>query len=46
MTALNLAQSLDHFDVAVDDLVADDEFSAQVFGGEIPMRNGLNLGQR
>lgn len=46
MTALNLAESLDHFVVPVDDLVAAEEFYAQVFDGKITKRNGLNLRQR
>lgn len=46
MAALNLAESLDHFVVPVDDLVAAEEFYVQVFDGKITKRNGLNLRQR
>ncbi len=43
---MTYAQSLDHFVVPVDDLVAAEEFYARVFGGEIVRRNGLNVRQR
>lgn len=46
MSALNLAQSLDHFVVPVDDLIAAEEFYARIFGGVITKRNGLNVRQR
>jgi catechol-2,3-dioxygenase len=46
MAALNLAQSLDHFVVPVDDLIAAEEFYVSVFGGVITKRNGLNVRQR
>src|SRR4029079_13444846 len=41
-----VAQSLDHFVVPVDDLVAAEEFYVRVFGGVITKRNGLNVRQR
>jgi catechol 2,3-dioxygenase-like lactoylglutathione lyase family enzyme len=40
------AESLDHFVVPVDDLVAAEEFYTRVFGGQIVRRNGLNVRQR
>ena len=40
------AESLDHFVVPVDDLVAAEEFYTRVFGGRIVRRNGLNVRQR
>jgi catechol 2,3-dioxygenase-like lactoylglutathione lyase family enzyme len=40
------AESLDHFVVPVDDLVAAEEFYIRVFGGRIVRRNGLNVRQR
>ncbi len=46
MATLNLAQSLDHFVVPVDDLVIAEEFYVRVFGGVITKRNGLNVRQR
>lgn len=46
MPALNFAQSLDHFVVPVDDIVAAEEFYVRVFGGIITKRNGLNVRQR
>lgn len=46
MSTPNLAQSLDHFVVPVDDLVAAEEFYVRVFGGVITKRNGLNVRQR
>ncbi len=46
MSTFNLAQSLDHFVVPVDDLVAAEEFYVRVFGGVITKRNGLNVRQR
>ena len=46
MPAPTLAQSLDHFVVPVDDLVAAEEFYVRVFGGVITKRNGLNVRQR
>lgn len=46
MSTLNLAQSLDHFVVPVDDLIVAEEFYARVFGGVITKRNGLNVRQR
>ena len=41
-----IAQSLDHFVVPVDDIVAAEEFYVQVFGGQVTKRNGLNVRQR
>ena len=41
-----IAQSLDHFVVPVDDIVAAEEFYVRVFGGVITKRNGLNVRQR
>lgn len=41
-----IAQSLDHFVVPVDDIVAAEEFYPRVFGGIITKRNGLNVRQR
>jgi len=41
-----IAQSLDHFVVPVDDLVAAEDFYARVFGGLLGKRNGLNVRQR
>jgi catechol-2,3-dioxygenase len=46
MSALNLAESLDHFVVPVDDIVLAEEFYVRVFGGVITKRNGLNVRQR
>jgi len=46
MDARNLAQSLDHFVVPVDDIVVAEEFYVRVFGGVITKRNGLNTRQR
>jgi catechol 2,3-dioxygenase-like lactoylglutathione lyase family enzyme len=46
MAAQNLAESLDHFVVPVDDIVAAEEFYVRVFGGVITKRNGLNVRQR
>src|SRR5215469_9478686 len=46
MASRNLAQSLDHFVVPVDDIVAAEEFYVRVFGGVITKRNGLNTRQR
>ena len=46
MSALNLAEALDHFVVPVDDLIAAEEFYVHVFGGVITKRNGLNVRQR
>jgi catechol 2,3-dioxygenase-like lactoylglutathione lyase family enzyme len=46
MSGLNLAESLDHFVVPVDDIVVAEEFYVRVFGGVITKRNGLNVGQR
>ncbi|HEY7217100.1 MAG TPA: VOC family protein [Candidatus Binatia bacterium] len=46
MPTLDLAQSLDHFVVPVDDLVVAEEFYVHVFGGVITKRNGLNVRQR
>jgi catechol 2,3-dioxygenase-like lactoylglutathione lyase family enzyme len=46
MAALNLAESLDHFVVPVDDIVVAEEFYVRVFGGVITKRNGLNVRQR
>jgi catechol 2,3-dioxygenase-like lactoylglutathione lyase family enzyme len=40
------AESLDHFVVPVDDLVAAEEFYTRVFGGQLVRRNGLNVRQR
>lgn len=40
------AESLDHFVVPVDDLVAAEEFYPNVFGGKVVRRNGLNVRQR
>ncbi len=41
-----IAQSLDHFVVPVDDLIAAEEFYVKVFDGDITKRNGLNVRQR
>ena len=41
-----IAQSLDHFVVPVDDLVAAEEFYVRVFDGILGKRNGLNVRQR
>jgi len=41
-----IAQSLDHFVVPVDDIVAAEDFYARVFGGILGKRNGLNVRQR
>jgi len=38
-----LVQSLDHFVVPVNDIVVAEDFYAQVFGGKILKRNGLNI---
>ncbi|HET9915681.1 MAG TPA: VOC family protein [Candidatus Binatia bacterium] len=38
-----LVQSLDHFVVPVNDIVVAEDFYAQVFGGKILKRNGLNV---
>ena len=46
MDARNLAQSLDHFVVPVDDIAVAEEFYVRVFGGVITKRNGLNTRQR
>ena len=46
MASLNFAESLDHFVVPVDDLIAAEEFYLCVFGGIITKRNGLNVRQR
>ncbi len=46
MPAMNFAQSLDHFVVPVDDIVAAEEFYVRLFGGVITKRNGLNVRQR
>jgi len=46
MASRNLAQSLDHFVVPVDDIVVAEEFYVRVFGGVITKRNGLNTRQR
>ena len=46
MASLNLAESLDHFVVPVDDMVVAEEFYVSVFGGVITKRNGLNVRQR
>jgi catechol-2,3-dioxygenase len=46
MAALNFAESLDHFVVPVDDLIAAEEFYVRVLGGIITKRNGLNVRQR
>jgi catechol 2,3-dioxygenase-like lactoylglutathione lyase family enzyme len=43
---LNLAESLDHFVVPVDDMIVAEEFYVRVFGGVITKRNGLNVRQR
>jgi catechol 2,3-dioxygenase-like lactoylglutathione lyase family enzyme len=40
------AESLDHFVVPVDDIVAAEEFYVRVFGGQLVRRNGLNVRQR
>jgi catechol 2,3-dioxygenase-like lactoylglutathione lyase family enzyme len=40
------AESMDHFVVPVDDLVAAEEFYTRVFDGRIVRRNGLNVRQR
>ena len=41
-----IAESLDHFVVPVDDLVAAEDFYVRVLGGRITRRNGLNVRQR
>jgi catechol 2,3-dioxygenase-like lactoylglutathione lyase family enzyme len=41
-----IAESLDHFVVPVDDLVAAEDFYVRVFGGRVTKRNGLNVRQR
>lgn len=41
-----IAQSLDHFVVPVDDIVAAEDFYQRVFGGILGKRNGLNVRQR
>lgn len=46
MSSLNLAESLDHFVVPVDDMIIAEEFYVRVFGGVITKRNGLNVRQR
>jgi catechol 2,3-dioxygenase-like lactoylglutathione lyase family enzyme len=46
MDPRNLAQSLDHFVVPVDDIVVAEEFYVRVFGGVITKKNGLNTRQR
>jgi catechol-2,3-dioxygenase len=46
MAGANLAESLDHFVVPVDDLIVAEEFYTRVFGGMITKRNGLNVRQR
>src|SRR5688500_12233954 len=46
MAGLNLAESLDHFVVPVDDLVVAEEFYVHVFDGVITKRNGLDTSQR
>ena len=46
MSLLNLAESLDHFVVPVDDMIVAEEFYVRVFGGVITKRNGLNVRQR
>ena len=46
MSFFNLAESLDHFVVPVDDLIVAEEFYVRVFGGVITKRNGLNVRQR
>ena len=43
---MTIAQSLDHFVVPVDDIVAAEEFYVRVFSGVITKRNGLNVRQR
>jgi catechol 2,3-dioxygenase-like lactoylglutathione lyase family enzyme len=43
---MNIAESLDHFVVPVDDMVVAEEFYVQIFGGEVTKRNGLNVRQR
>jgi len=46
VSSLNLAESLDHFVVPVDDMIVAEEFYVRVFGGVIAKRNGLNVRQR
>jgi catechol 2,3-dioxygenase-like lactoylglutathione lyase family enzyme len=46
MSTANLARSVDHFVVPVDDIVIAEEFYVRVFGGVISKRNGLNTRQR
>jgi catechol-2,3-dioxygenase len=46
MSTFNLAQSLDHFVVPVDNLIVAEEFYTRIFGGVITKRNGLNVRQR
>ena len=43
---MTYAESLDHFVVPVDDIVAAEEFYVRVFGGRLVRRNGLNVRQR
>lgn len=43
---MTYAESLDHFVVPVDDIVAAEEFYVRVFGGQLVRRNGLNVRQR
>ena len=38
-----LVQGFDHFVVPVNDIVMAEDFYAQVFGGKIAKRNGLNV---
>ena len=46
MSALHLAESLDHFVVPVDDMIVAEEFYVRVVAGVITKRNGLNVRQR
>jgi catechol-2,3-dioxygenase len=46
MTLQAFVESLDHFVVPVDDLIAAEEFYVRVFGGIVTKRNGLNVRQR
>ena len=46
MTRHAFVESLDHFVVPVDDLIAAEEFYVRVFGGTVTKRNGLNVRQR
>jgi catechol 2,3-dioxygenase-like lactoylglutathione lyase family enzyme len=46
LPVMPVAESLDHFVVPVDDLVAAEQFYVRVFDGRVTKRNGLNVRQR